>query len=222
MQTINVPVLSGKSIAIEGIVEQRGRMQQCIGEERMNGQTDLREPANALECRSIRAVASREPGVERRPAGRQFHPLLRLGEQGQSLVEFALLLPILLLLTTGIFVFGLAMNNYMQLTNAVSVGARTVAINAGIATDPCATAVNAIEAAAPGLAASGLSFKISFIGTTATVNATGATCPADAASLTSGSTVMVTATYPLNLSVYGKVFNLSHAVLTASSTELVQ
>jgi Flp pilus assembly protein TadG len=197
-------------------------MQQCIGEERMNGQSDLRERANALECSSIGAVTSTEPGVERRSAGRQFLLLLRLGEQGQSLVEFALIVPILLLLTTGIFVFGLAMNNYMQLTNAVSTGARTVAINAGITTDPCATAATAIETAAPGLSASGLTFSISFIGTSATVNATGATCTADAASLTSGSTVTVTATYPLNLSVYGKVFNASHAVLTASSTELVQ
>jgi Flp pilus assembly protein TadG len=196
-------------------------MQQWMGEERMNGQSDLRQRANALECGSIGAVTSREPRIERRPADGQFLPLLHLGEQGQSLVEFALLVPMLLLLTTGIFVFGAAMNNYMQLTNAVSVGARTVAINAGIATDPCATAANAIKAAAPGLATSGLSFKISFIGTT-TVNATGATCIADAASLTSGSTVMVTATYPLNLSIYGNVFNLSNAVLTASSTELVQ
>ena len=72
------------------------------------------------------------------------------GEQGQSLVEFTLILPMLLLLATGIMVFGMAMNNYLQLTNAVSVGARTVAINAGVTLDPCATAANAIIAAAPG------------------------------------------------------------------------
>jgi Flp pilus assembly protein TadG len=190
----------------------------------MNGQTDLRERANALECSSIRAVTSTEPGVDRRPAGRQFLPLLLLGEHGQSLVEFALLLPILLLLTTGIFVFGVAMNNYMQLTNAVSMGARTVAINAGLTTDPCAVASNAIIAAAPGLSASSLSFSYSFNGTPAT----GKTCncasttASYAGDLMSGTNVTVTATYPLNLSVYGKVFNLSNAVLTASSTELVQ
>jgi len=184
----------------------------------------LRERANALECSSIGAVTSTEPGVERRPAGGQFLPLLRLGEQGQSLVEFALIVPILLLLTTGIFVFGLAMNNYMQLTNAVSVGARTVAINAGLTTDPCAVASSAIIAAAPGLSSSSLSFSYSFNGTPTS----GTSCPSAttttsfAGDLTSGSNVTVTATYPLNLSVYGKVFNLSNAVLSASSTELVQ
>jgi Flp pilus assembly protein TadG len=190
----------------------------------MNGQSDLREHANALECSSIGAVPSGEPGVERRPAGRQFLPLLLLGEHGQSLVEFSLLLPVLLLLTTGIFVFGLAMNNYMQLTNAVSMGARTVAINAGITTDPCATASSAIIAAAPGLSASSLSFSYSFNGTptTGTSCSSASTTTGYAGDLTSGSNVTVTASYPMNLSVYGKVFNLSNAVLTASSTELVQ
>jgi Flp pilus assembly protein TadG len=188
----------------------------------MKDQTDLHGRARAGRRRLRRAVAFAGYELERRPGGRRLLTLLGIGEQGQSLVEFALLLPILLLLTTGIFVFGVAMNNYMQLTNAVSVGARTVAINAGITGDPCATGATAIEAAAPGLAASGMTFSFSFITTAGTVTANGATCTADATNLTSGSNIRITATYPLNLSIYGKVFNSSHAVLEASSTELVQ
>jgi|HubBroStandDraft_5_1064220.scaffolds.fasta_scaffold23779_2 Flp pilus assembly protein TadG len=167
-----------------------------------------------------RAFLFAQPNLQRRPGARQLIALLRAGEQGQSLVEFALLLPVLMLLTTGIFVFGVAMNNYMELTNAVSVAARTVAINAGITTDPCATASTAVINAAPGLSSSGMTFSVTFV--SASVTAPGTSCKSDAADLTSGSTVQVTATYPLNLSIYGKVFNLNNAVLEASSTELVQ
>ena len=99
-----------------------------------------------------------KPGLYRKAVPSEAHSfgqctcaLFYRGEQGQSLVEFALITPMLLLLATGIMVFGLAMNTYLQLTNAVSVGARTVAINAGVTLDPCATAANAITAAAPGL-----------------------------------------------------------------------
>jgi len=51
--------------------------------------------------------------------------LCHKGDEGSALVEFALILPMLMLLTTGMLIFGVAMNNYLQLTNAVSVGART-------------------------------------------------------------------------------------------------
>jgi hypothetical protein len=43
-----------------------------------------------------------------------------------------------------------------------------------------------------------------------------------AANLASGTTATVTATYPLNLSVFGNKFSATNAVLEASTTELVQ
>ncbi|MGI5838273.1 MAG: TadE/TadG family type IV pilus assembly protein [bacterium] len=49
--------------------------------------------------------------------------LLR-GEQGQSLVEFALILPLLILLVTGIMQFGSIYNDYIVLQNAAREGAR--------------------------------------------------------------------------------------------------
>jgi hypothetical protein len=45
-------------------------------------------------------------------------------ERGQNLVEFALLLPILLILLMGIMQFGLIFNAYVTLNNAVREGAR--------------------------------------------------------------------------------------------------
>lgn len=45
-------------------------------------------------------------------------------ERGQSLVEMALVLPLLLLLLVGIIDFGRAFNNYIIITNAAREGAR--------------------------------------------------------------------------------------------------
>jgi Flp pilus assembly protein TadG len=147
------------------------------------------------------------------------------GEQGSALVEFALVLPMLLLLTTGILVFGVAMNNYMQLTNAVSIGARTMAVNAGLTLDPCALGASAITTAAPNLNAASLTYNFTLNGTAYNNQSTcssGSSTTGAAGNLASGTTVTVNATYPLNLSVFGAKFSQSHAVLSATSTELVQ
>ena len=70
-------------------------------------------------------------------------------ERGQSLVEFALCLPLLMLLVTGMITFGIALHDYLEMTDAVSVGARLVAISRGQTTDPCATSATAVYNAAP-------------------------------------------------------------------------
>ncbi len=164
--------------------------------------------------------AQAEPGAPHRWVGF----LRRRGQRGSALVEFALILPALLLITTGIMIFGVAMNNYLQLTNAVSVGARSVSTYAGQTLDPCAVASNAVIGAAPGLNGSLLTFNYTFNG----VPQSGTTCASTslttgaASNLASGSTVTVTASYPFNLSVYGQVFSQNNAVLKATSAELVQ
>lgn len=45
-------------------------------------------------------------------------------EKGQALVEFAIILPILLLLIMGILQFGMLINNYLSLENSSREGAR--------------------------------------------------------------------------------------------------
>lgn len=52
---------------------------------------------------------------------------LRRGEAGQSLVEFALVLPLLLLLLFGIFQFGAVFNSLITLNAAAREGARLMA-----------------------------------------------------------------------------------------------
>jgi len=188
-------------------------------------QTDLHGTTESLEQASGRDAASTGSRVAPRSFAARVRALLRSENDGSALVEFALLLPMLLLITTGIMIFGVAMNNYLQLTNAVSMGARTAAINAQITKDPCLVASTAVAAAAPGLTSSKMTFNFTFNG----VNYSNqSSCPAPSISLppasylASGTNVTVNATYPLNLSVFGKVFNLNNAVLSATSTELVQ
>jgi Flp pilus assembly protein TadG len=49
-------------------------------------------------------------------------------KKGQSLVEAAIILPILILLVMGIIDFGLLFNNYIQISNASREGARKAAL----------------------------------------------------------------------------------------------
>ena len=65
------------------------------------------------------------------------------GEGGQTFVEFAIVLPILVLLVFGITQFGLAFRNYLAITDAARVGARAAAVKR--TTTPCTFARTAIE-----------------------------------------------------------------------------
>jgi len=137
----------------------------------------------------------------------------------------ALVLPILMLVLTGIFSFGIAMANYMQLTEAVDVGGRQLAISRGMGGDICAAAVTAIQNAAPSLNPANMTFTIVLNGD----NVGGTTCNTAAAiadmaaavKATPPGSAQVTVTYPCNLAIYGR--NLVPSChLTAQTTELVQ
>jgi Flp pilus assembly protein TadG len=154
----------------------------------------------------------------------RFGVLITLAEEaGQSMVEFALIVPLFLIIVTGIFAFGLAFNNWEMMTEATSVGARAIAISRGQTLDPCQTAAQAIEAAAPSLNASSLTFSFSFNG----VPASGATCSSSSTStgaagnLLQGSTAQVSVTYPCALKVFRTDYAAS-CLLHAQTTELVQ
>ena len=50
-------------------------------------------------------------------------------EQGQTMTEFALVLPILVVFLFGIIQFGIAFNNYVTITDAARAGARKAAVS---------------------------------------------------------------------------------------------
>ena len=71
-------------------------------------------------------------------------------EQGQTMTEFAIVLPILVVLLFGIMQFGIAFNNYVTLTDAARAGARKAAVSRN-SSDPAGDCKSAVLAAADNL-----------------------------------------------------------------------
>ena len=145
------------------------------------------------------------------------------GEEGGTLVETAVVLPILLLIITGIFTFGIALNNYIVLTDAVGISARLLAVSRKTTSDPCAKTVAAFYAAAPNLKTANLSFTFVLNGTTYTGTScsSSSTTTGAAGNLQQGVNAQLTVTYPCNLAVYGTNF-APGCTLSAKTTEIVQ
>ena len=162
-------------------------------------------------------------GACQRPRSRISRRSLRRSEEGGALVEMALTLPILLLIITGIFQFGLTLSHYLMLENGVDIAARALAIARGNTTDPCTLVSSTLQAASPGLITSSLSYTITLNGTayTTTSCSSSSTTSGAAGKLIQGSTASVVVTYPCSLSLYG--VNLAPSCrLGASTSELVQ
>jgi len=148
------------------------------------------------------------------------------------MVEFALVLPPLLIVLTGIFTFGIILNQYEVLTNAVSAGARAFALSAGGAAnststaanaDPCAYAASVIQGSAPNLVASSINYTITYTpasGSATKYTGTGATAPSCAdLTMNFDDSVTVLATYPATPAMFGFKQTLT---MSAQAEELVQ
>jgi Flp pilus assembly protein TadG len=192
----------------------------------------LRPAAFRQESGTMKMHAPRRVGIKTRLLGGCVLARLRHGDRGQALVELALSLPVLLLLLTGIMTFGIALNNYVQLVDAVSVGGRYLAIDRLNTTDPCNDAATAVKNAAPGLVRQGtLTFTTTMFNTLAAGGGqlgsySGASCSSSsnttgaAGNLVQNGSAQLTVTFPCNLSVYGYAW--PSCTLSASITELVQ
>ncbi len=121
-------------------------------------------------------------------------------EKGQTMVEFVIVLPILLLLLLGILQFGVVFNNYITLTDAVRAGARQAAVGRSVA-DPTGAAVSRVRASAANLDQAQLNVSVT-------------------SAWTQGADVTVQATYPYSISLIGLV--VSSGNLTSQSTERVE
>lgn len=141
---------------------------------------------------------------------------LALDCAGASAAEFALVLPLLLLILFGVIQFSIVLNNYIELTNAAAAGARELSISRG-ASKPFSGTINALDNAAPNLTPATLNSKVVM-----TVN--GTACTSDGAAcqkaFAAGDAAVVMATYPCNLNVLWLTFG--NCVLTSSATALVQ
>ena len=152
---------------------------------------------------------------------------VREGEHGGALVEMAIALPVMMLLTTAIVSFGLLLSSYLVVSHAVDVGARNLALSRGASTNPCADAVSVIQNAAPTLASSSLNYTFQIGTDTFSGNSTGfsgtgsSSCSQLGVSdMVAGSTATVTVSFPMQLAVYGwapRTLNLP-----SSTSEIIQ
>jgi Flp pilus assembly protein TadG len=121
-------------------------------------------------------------------------------ERGQTMTEFAIVLPILALLLFGVIQFGIAFNDYITVTDAVRAGARKGAVGRHLQ-NPQAAVEQSVRDAASDLRPADLQIA---------VNSTWA----------QGTDVTVTATYPYRISLLGLVIKSGR--VSSSTTERVE
>ena len=133
-------------------------------------------------------------------------------EDGQTLVEFALVLPVLLLILTAILKFGLMFNHYITLTDAVRSGARTLALGRGLPGDPCNPAILQAVGSATGLNLQAGDLATTFSGAETCMTGQG---------WFQGDQATLTGTYGCDLTVLGINF-FPGCHLTVSATEAIE
>jgi Flp pilus assembly protein TadG len=177
------------------------------------------------------------PRHKRRQSGSQpdrRREKLASGEEGGTIIEMALVMPIMLAMLTSIFSFSVVLYQKLQLGEAVSNAGRVMALERGD-TDPCATTANAIYAAAPALAKANMTLTFTLGGTNTAGTVSGGTsyggtkgtapsCTAagngGAAALQSGWPAEVQATYPCSWFVFNA--KLGSCSITTQVTEVIQ
>jgi Flp pilus assembly protein TadG len=127
-------------------------------------------------------------------------PIPMKSERGQTMTEFALVLPLLVLLLFGVIQFGIAFNNYITLTDAVRAGARKGSV-ARHMTNPEAAVEAQVHAAATDLKPGELDVTVT-------------------SSWEHGEDVTVTATYPYSISLLGLV--VKSGEIESKATERVE
>ena len=121
-------------------------------------------------------------------------------QKGQSLTEFALALPILVLLLFAVIQFGITFNNYVTLTDATRAGARKAAVGRRL-TNPQSTVIQAVRNSATDLVQSKLNVTVT-------------------STWQPGADVSVTATYPYSIKLLG--LPLKSGSLKSTTTERVE
>jgi Flp pilus assembly protein TadG len=122
-------------------------------------------------------------------------------QQGQTMTEFALVLPVLALILFAVIQFGIVFNNYITLTDATRAGARKAAVSRQ---DPNrnSAVISAVRSSASDLTSSKLSVS------------------PPSSTWQSGDDVTVTASYPYSISLLGLV--VKSGSLTSTTTERVE
>ena len=121
-------------------------------------------------------------------------------ERGQTMTEFALVLPLMVVLLFGIIQFGITFNNYISLTDAVRAGARKATV-ARHEDDPVGVTVEQVRQAATDLEAADLQITVE-------------------STWKAGEEVKVSASYPYAIKLLGKTIKSGR--MTSTTTERVE
>lgn len=121
-------------------------------------------------------------------------------ERGQTLTEFALVLPLLALLLFGVIQFGIVFNHYVTLTDAVRAGARKGSV-ARLLPSPVAETEAVVRGSAADLDQAQLNVSVT-------------------STFAAGEDVTVSATYPYAISLLGVV--VKSGQLSSVTTERVE
>lgn len=128
----------------------------------------------------------------------------RKRESGQTMVEFALILPTLAILLFGVIQFGIAFNNYITVTDAVRAGARQAAVARHLPAGERESSVKArVLSMADNLDTSQLAVSVSV-----------------SPGWEHGADVTVTASYPFDINLLGMV--IASGDLESTTTERVE
>jgi Flp pilus assembly protein TadG len=122
-------------------------------------------------------------------------------ERGQTMTEFALVLPVLALILFAVIQFGIVFNNYVTLTDATRAGARKAAVSRQDPNHDQAV-IDAVRHSATDLNGSKLSV------------------PPPTSTWAAGDDVTVTASYPYSISLLGIVVKSGR--LSSTTTERVE
>jgi Flp pilus assembly protein TadG len=128
------------------------------------------------------------------------HRFTRRRQEGQTLTEFAMVLPLLALLLFGIIQFGIVFHQYVTLTDAVRAGGRQGAVSRDLS-NPQQRVIDRVRTSAADLDPGQLGVTVS-------------------STWTQGDDVTVVATYPYDISLLGVV--VKSGTLRASTTERVE
>ena len=122
--------------------------------------------------------------------------------EGQTMVELALVLPVLVTMLFGIIQFGIIFNNYVTLTDATRAGARKAAVSR-FESDPAGVAEDAVRDSAANLDEDGLEVAV-----------------AASPGWEHAGEVTVTATYPFEINLFG--FPVTSGDLTSTTKERIE
>lgn len=142
--------------------------------------------------------------------------------RGVAAVEFAILVTLLMMILMGIVQFGIAINNYMTLTNAAEAGAQTLSQGRGTST-PYTAASNAMQAAAGGMwsAITGASLMHMYVnGTECTTDTACSTALAGTAN--QNESASVTLSYPCSIIILGHNYAAGTNCISTQSSFSVQ